>query len=416
MEGVPARTDDLVIIARTDARGPLGLDQAIERAGRYAAAGADVVFVEAPRTTEEIERIAASVDAPLLINMVQGGLTPDTAPERLAALGYRIAIHPGALLAPYAPHGLAAPRRLGGTLPEVTPGPRGLFELVGLRDWSAIGERYDHVAGDEKGVVPCGRRDPGDARGDLLVRRHVSAPGFRGHIAFADESGQDAARGEDVQDERGKRAAPEAEAGRGVLHAALGEVQTHAVAVAEGRRDSGDGQRGQPVVDAVAQEQQGASGLRRRTAARILIHEADRPWLEAGRVPPEGRSGRAGRLLDRLPKLHWAPFAADGTIADGELLEGSDGLRVIHTPGHSPGHVVLFHEPSRTALLGDAVFHRGEPALGPAALAADPALRVDSLAKLPHDLRAVGFAHGTPLAGAGVDAFLRFLSDLGQRA
>ncbi|GHE05088.1 isocitrate lyase/PEP mutase family protein [Streptomyces alanosinicus] len=140
-----ARTGDLVIIARTDARGPLGLDAAVDRANRYAAAGADVVFVEAPHSAEEIEQIAAGVAAPLLINMVQGGLTPDTAPGRLAALGYRIAIHPGALLAPYTLTALDALRRLGGTLPEVAAGPQGLFELVGLREWSAIGERYDHT-------------------------------------------------------------------------------------------------------------------------------------------------------------------------------------------------------------------------------------------------------------------------------
>ncbi|MBX7555319.1 isocitrate lyase/PEP mutase family protein [Streptomyces sp. NPDC004232] len=140
-----ARSDAL-IVARTDARGPLGIDAAIERAHRYAAAGADVIFVEAPESVEEIEKIAASVEAPLLINMVQGGLTPDTAPDRLAALGYRIAIHPGALLAPYVLHGLEALTRLGGTMPEATPGPQGLFELVGLREWSAIGERYrDHT-------------------------------------------------------------------------------------------------------------------------------------------------------------------------------------------------------------------------------------------------------------------------------
>ncbi|MFC1440643.1 isocitrate lyase/PEP mutase family protein [Streptacidiphilus sp. N1-10] len=141
-----ARTDpDLVLVARTDARGPLGVDEAIDRANRYARAGADVVFVEAPRSIGEIERIAREVDAPLLINMVQGGLTPDTAPATLAALGYRIAIHPGALLAPYVLHGLDALVRLGGTLPEVGAGPQGLFELVGLSDWSAIGERHREV-------------------------------------------------------------------------------------------------------------------------------------------------------------------------------------------------------------------------------------------------------------------------------
>lgn len=138
-----ARSDpDLVVVARTDARAPLGVDEAIDRANRYARAGADVVFVEAPRSIEEIERIAREVDAPLLINMVQGGLTPGTAPDTLNALGYRIAIHPGALLAPYVLHGLDALVRLGGTLPEVSAGPQGLFELVGLNDWSAIGERY----------------------------------------------------------------------------------------------------------------------------------------------------------------------------------------------------------------------------------------------------------------------------------
>ncbi|KJK57997.1 isocitrate lyase/PEP mutase family protein [Saccharothrix sp. ST-888] len=143
-----ARTDpDTVIVARTDARGPLGIDEAIDRANRYAAAGADVIFVEAPQSPEEIERIATRVDAPLLINMVQGGLTPDTAAEKLAALGFRIAIHPGALLGPVVLAGFDSLQRLGGTLPtDLTPGPQGLFELVGLREWSAVGDRYRTAA------------------------------------------------------------------------------------------------------------------------------------------------------------------------------------------------------------------------------------------------------------------------------
>jgi 2-methylisocitrate lyase-like PEP mutase family enzyme len=138
-----ARNDpDLVIIARTDARGPLGLSEAIARANRYVEAGADVIFVEAPRNMAEISRIAAEVDAPLLINMVAGGLTPDTDPGTLAALGYRIAIYPGALLSATVLAGLDALVRLRGTVPDVAAGPQGLFELVGLREWSALGERY----------------------------------------------------------------------------------------------------------------------------------------------------------------------------------------------------------------------------------------------------------------------------------
>lgn len=157
---------------------------------------------------------------------------------------------------------------------------------------------------------------------------------------------------------------------------------------------------------------QGAAELRRRTGARILVHRADAAWLEAGRVPAEGRSGAFGRLVDRLPKLHWTPFAPDATVADGEIVEGSDGLRVIHTPGHTPGHIVLLHEPSRTVLMGDAAFNRGGLALGPAALAADPGLRAASLARLPDSIQAVGFSHGAPLTGAGISEFAAFLRRL----
>jgi 2-methylisocitrate lyase-like PEP mutase family enzyme len=88
---------DVLIIARTDARAVLGLEAAIERGNAYAEAGADVIFVEAPQSVAEIERIAYEVHAPLLINMFQGGKTPLVPPARLAALGYRIMIVPSDL-------------------------------------------------------------------------------------------------------------------------------------------------------------------------------------------------------------------------------------------------------------------------------------------------------------------------------
>ncbi|MFI8205496.1 MBL fold metallo-hydrolase [Streptomyces sp. NPDC085937] len=159
---------------------------------------------------------------------------------------------------------------------------------------------------------------------------------------------------------------------------------------------------------------QGAAELRRHTGAQILIHAADRPWLEAGRVPAEGRCGALGRFVDRLPAFHWTPVAADGTVTDGEVVDRSGGLRVIHTPGHSPGHIVLFHEPSSALLVGDAVFNRGKLALGPAALAADPNLRPAGLQRLPHHVSTVGFAHGAPLSSAHVPQFQEFLAGLPQ--
>jgi glyoxylase-like metal-dependent hydrolase (beta-lactamase superfamily II) len=157
---------------------------------------------------------------------------------------------------------------------------------------------------------------------------------------------------------------------------------------------------------------QGVARMRELTGARILAHPAEHDWLSAGRVPVEGRSGRAGRLIDRLPKLHWTPFAADGAVTDGQLVEGGGGLRVVHTPGHSPGHIALLHEPTGAVLVGDALFHRGELGLGPAALAADPRLRAGSLRALPRELGAIGFAHGPALTGTAVDLFHGWLAEL----
>lgn len=91
------RDPDLVIIARTDARAVEGLEAAIRRGNLYAQAGADVVFVEAPESEDELRVIAREVRAPLLVNMFQGGRTPLVAPGTLAEMGYRIMIVPSDL-------------------------------------------------------------------------------------------------------------------------------------------------------------------------------------------------------------------------------------------------------------------------------------------------------------------------------
>lgn len=87
--------NDTLIIARTDARTALGLDEAIRRAEAYAGAGADVIFVESPESEEEMAEIAKRIDKPLLANMVEGGRTPIISAETLAQMGFAIAIYPG---------------------------------------------------------------------------------------------------------------------------------------------------------------------------------------------------------------------------------------------------------------------------------------------------------------------------------
>ena len=87
-------SSDFLIIARTDARTTLGLDEALRRAEAYAKAGADILFVESPESEEEMRRIGQSFDVPLVANMVEKGRTPVLTRDELAAIGYKIAIFP----------------------------------------------------------------------------------------------------------------------------------------------------------------------------------------------------------------------------------------------------------------------------------------------------------------------------------
>ena len=93
------RSQDTLIVARTDARTGLGLDEAIKRGKAYRQAGADVIFIEAPESEDEFARVGQEIDAPLLANMVPTGKSPMLSSERLRALGFRIAIYPAAGMA-----------------------------------------------------------------------------------------------------------------------------------------------------------------------------------------------------------------------------------------------------------------------------------------------------------------------------
>jgi carboxyvinyl-carboxyphosphonate phosphorylmutase len=88
------RSKEFIIVARTDARAPIGLEEAIERGKAYRKAGADVIFVEAPRSVEELKKVADEIDAPLVANMIEDGVTPNLPATELLKIGYRIAVFP----------------------------------------------------------------------------------------------------------------------------------------------------------------------------------------------------------------------------------------------------------------------------------------------------------------------------------
>ena len=154
----------LLIIARTDARAVLGLDAAIERGNAYAEAGADMIFVEAPQSVEEIERIALEVKAPLVVNMFWGGKTPLVPVEQLAALGYRIMIVPSDLqrAAIRAMQRAAAEIRTHGHTAAMAQDMVSFAEreeLIGLAEVQALQHRFLKGQDEERTPPPQKRRN-----------------------------------------------------------------------------------------------------------------------------------------------------------------------------------------------------------------------------------------------------------------
>jgi 2-methylisocitrate lyase-like PEP mutase family enzyme len=145
------KDEDLVLVARTDAIAVGGVEEAIARAQAYVRAGADVIFVEAPRTVEELAEIPRRIDAPLLVNMVEGGATPLRDARELGEMGYRIvlyanlAMRTGAWAVDQAFRGLLEDGSSGRSLDRMLTWEE-RQGLVGLDDWRALEADIDAEA------------------------------------------------------------------------------------------------------------------------------------------------------------------------------------------------------------------------------------------------------------------------------
>lgn len=144
---VQARRDpDTVVIARTDALAPLGIDEALRRAQLFRDAGADVVFIDAPRSVEELSRIGSTIDGPLMANMSEGGHTPPLSAGEFHALGFQLVIFPTTTLriASKSMQDFLGDLRVSGDSKpwrERMHGLDDLNELVGLDGYLTIGDR-----------------------------------------------------------------------------------------------------------------------------------------------------------------------------------------------------------------------------------------------------------------------------------
>lgn len=146
---VAARQDeDFVIIARTDSRAPIGFDEAIMRANAALDAGADVAFVEAPQTMDEIKAVTERVHGPCLFNLVFGGKTPETDLKTVADAGFAISILPDLLLREVISScETVLQDAKQGRLPDALQGlkVRQLFERVGSKEWDDVRGRFDQA-------------------------------------------------------------------------------------------------------------------------------------------------------------------------------------------------------------------------------------------------------------------------------
>ncbi len=139
--------DDFFIVARTDARQALGLDEAIRRGRAFKEAGADAVFIEAPNTKEEMREIGRSVPGPLVANMIERGVTPTMGPEELKELGFQLIVWPlGPLYASArALENVYSTLRRNGTTHEIMDrliSFEDFHEIIGLKEKYAIDEKY----------------------------------------------------------------------------------------------------------------------------------------------------------------------------------------------------------------------------------------------------------------------------------
>jgi len=162
------RSRETLVIARTDAIAVEGFERAIERAALYRDAGADVLFVEAPKTRAELKRIPPALGGvPLMANMVEGGKTPPLSAAELESMGFALVIFPGGIVralgrmaseyyASLAARGTSEPFR--SRMLDFTS----INELIGTPEMLALGKRYESPA-----------RPSGSKRGTRRLRRKV---------------------------------------------------------------------------------------------------------------------------------------------------------------------------------------------------------------------------------------------------
>jgi len=158
----------------------------------------------------------------------------------------------------------------------------------------------------------------------------------------------------------------------------------------------------------------GARSIVERTGSDgVLVHHDDAGFARTGARPPADLSRRGGRLMARIggSKRAFPPVEVARELVDGEVLPVAGGLRVVHTPGHSPGHVSLLHEPSGVLVTGDAIWNVLRMSWGIKAFCTDVALNQRTASVLGDlEYTAAAFTHGPHVTDRARERVRAFLS------
>jgi glyoxylase-like metal-dependent hydrolase (beta-lactamase superfamily II) len=163
----------------------------------------------------------------------------------------------------------------------------------------------------------------------------------------------------------------------------------------------------------------GAAEMSRRSGAPVLVHGGDHGWATTGRVTGQSDTSTVlGKVVARLGAGRFEPFQPGPALTDGDVLPVSGGLRVVHTPGHTPGHVSLLVEASGTLITGDALFNLGllgGARVSPSFLCSDFAMTKQTAHRLGElDYSVAAFTHGPEVADDARRAVRRILASLDQ--
>ena len=169
------------------------------------------------------------------------------------------------------------------------------------------------------------------------------------------------------------------------------------------------------LVDAVAAARTaGGSGGGRSAdpGPLVSIGRDDAGYLASGQAPPRDPRTTVGRLLQRLPGQGWQKVEAGRVLDDGEVLDVAGGVRVVATPGHTPGHVSLLHEPTAVLITGDALFNvRGRRSFSPKFFCSDVPASRETAHRLGDELdyEVAAFTHGPHVAERAKETVREFL-------